>query len=247
MIEKVRRQRQTRRRRRSNWTGTGVHHLLLVWLFAASGPFYGTHIGRNNDIECGDSGSTESIQIFGFGTRRSSLFACAIQPDANVATDEPEVVAVKKTDKEIDPSPTEKSTSSYSRRQTLSQIIIKAGQRGLGGGIPGALAGVIQVLTLMWLRTIINYQSRYGMRFVQALRTLLNEGGIRRLYRGVGFAIIQAPLARFVSTAANDGVESLLGNLEWTREWGPGRTTVVASIVVGMWRILLMRKQSVFC
>jgi hypothetical protein len=32
-----------------------------------------------------------------------------------------------------------------------------------------------------------------------------------------------------VSTAANDGVESLLAALELTKLWGPGRTTVVAS------------------
>lgn len=124
---------------------------------------------------------------------------------------------------------------------TLNQIMYRAGKRGLGGGIPGAIAGAFQVLSLMWLRTIINYQSRYGTTFLQALRTLLNEGGIARLYCGVSFALVQAPLARFVSTAANDGVESLLANLSLTKDWGPGRTTVVASIVVGFWRMLLMR------
>jgi hypothetical protein len=124
---------------------------------------------------------------------------------------------------------------------TLHQVLFRAGQRGLGGGIPGAIARAIQVLSLMWLRTIINYQCRYGTTFRQALRTLLNEGGIGRLYCGMGFALIQAPLSRFVSTAANDGVESLLANLSWTKGWGAGRTTVVASIVVGLWRMLLMR------
>ena len=124
---------------------------------------------------------------------------------------------------------------------TLNQIMYRAGKRGLGGGIPGAIAGAFQVLSLMWLRTIINYQSRYGTTFLQALRTLLNEGGVARLYCGVSFALVQAPLARFVSTAANDGVESLLANLSLTKDWGPGRTTVVASIVVGFWRMLLMR------
>lgn len=125
---------------------------------------------------------------------------------------------------------------------TLNQVLYRAGKHGLGGGIPGAIAGAIQVLSLMWLRTIINYQSRYGTTFVQALRTLLHDGGVARLYCGVSFALIQAPLARFVSTAANDGIESLLANLSYTRDWGPGRTTIVASIVVGLWRMLLMRK-----
>ena len=124
---------------------------------------------------------------------------------------------------------------------TLNQILYRAGIRGLGGGLPGAIAGALQVVLLMWLRTIINYQCRYGTTFGAALRTLLAEGGIARLYRGVWFALVQAPLARFVSTAANDGVEALLAHFAATAHWGPGRTTVVASIVVGCWRMLLMR------
>jgi len=128
------------------------------------------------------------------------------------------------------------------KTMTLNQILIKAGRKGLGGGIPGALAGIVQVVTLMWLRTIINYQCRYGTTFRQALVTLLREGGVGRLYRGVAFALIQAPLARFGSTAANDGVEAFVSNFEPTRNWGPGRTTIVASIVVGGWRMLIMRE-----
>jgi hypothetical protein len=126
------------------------------------------------------------------------------------------------------------------KAMTLNQILIKAGRRGLGGGLPGAIAGVVQVMTLMWLRTIINYQCRYGTTFRQAFVTLFNDGGIPRFYRGLSFALIQAPLSRFVSTAANDGVEALLADLGFTKEWGPGRMTFVASIVVGAWRMLLM-------
>mmetsp|Transcript_17252 Transcript_17252/g.47173 ORF Transcript_17252/g.47173 Transcript_17252/m.47173 type:complete len:386 (+) Transcript_17252:156-1313(+) len=123
---------------------------------------------------------------------------------------------------------------------TLNQILVRAGKRGLGGGVSGALAGVVQVVALMWLRTITNYQCRYGTTFRQALQTLLNEGGIRRLYKGLAFALIQAPITRFVSTAANDSVESALASFKQTRLWGPERTTIVASLVVGFARILLM-------
>lgn len=122
----------------------------------------------------------------------------------------------------------------------LNQILIKAGKRGIGGGIPGAIAGAIQVLTLMWLRTIINYQYRYGTNLQIAFRTLYNEGGIPRFYRGLWFALIQAPLSRFASTAANDGVESLLASFDRTENWGPGRGTILASFAVGLFRILLM-------
>jgi hypothetical protein len=126
------------------------------------------------------------------------------------------------------------------KKMSLNQILIKAGKRGLGGGIPGAIAGVVQVLTLMWLRTIINYQSRYGTTFRKAWSVLYNDGGFGRFYQGVGFALVQAPLSRFASTAANDGVEALLASLEFTKDWGAGRSTVIASIVVGLWRVILM-------
>ena len=43
-----------------------------------------------------------------------------------------------------------------------------------------------------------------------------------------------------MSTAANDGVDSFLGSFEMTKNWGPGRTTVFASIIVGLARIALM-------
>jgi len=32
------------------------------------------------------------------------------------------------------------------------------GDRALGGGLPGASAMAVQVLSLMWLRTTVNYQ-----------------------------------------------------------------------------------------
>ncbi len=122
----------------------------------------------------------------------------------------------------------------------FSEILKRAGKSGIGGGVPGALAGIVQVLSLMWLRTVMNYQCRYGSSFTQAVKVLYSEGGVPRFYRGLSFALIQAPLARFVSTAANDGVETLLANLKFTKDWGPGRSTVIASIVVGVWRMVLM-------
>jgi len=125
-------------------------------------------------------------------------------------------------------------------RMTLWQIIAKAGKRGLGGGVPGAIAGLVQVICLMWLRTILNYQYRYGTTFTQSLRTLYNEGGIQRFYRGVSFALVQAPLSRFVSTAANDGVEAFLSEFKLTEAWGPSSSVLFAAVVVGMWRIVLM-------
>lgn len=50
---------------------------------------------------------------------------------------------------------------------------------------------VPQVLSLMWLRTTVNYQYRYGTSTRVALRTLYADGGVARFYQGVGPALLQ--------------------------------------------------------
>jgi len=132
------------------------------------------------------------------------------------------------------------TSSSDASGRNLRDIFRKAGRKALGGGLPGAAAGVVQVLTLMWLRTTINYQCRYGSSFFRSLSILYQEGGIRRFYRGIGFALIQAPFTRFVATASNEGVLTLLASLNHTKDWTPVVTTVFASLTVGFFRILLM-------
>lgn len=68
-------------------------------------------------------------------------------------------------------------------KKDLGATLKKAAARSLGGGLPGAAAMGVQVLSLMWLRTTVNYQYRYGMTTGQALRTLYKEGGIPRFYK----------------------------------------------------------------
>jgi len=72
---------------------------------------------------------------------------------------------------------------------------------------------------------------------VNALTTLLKEGGVRRLYQGVSFAIIQNPLSRFGDTAANVGVLALMD------AFFPGTPvalkTGLASAGGAAWRFLL--------
>lgn len=80
----------------------------------------------------------------------------------------------------------------------------------LSGGIPGMAAMATQVSTLMWMRTVMNYQYRHGGAFNEAARSLYKEGGVRRFYTGYFPALIQAPLSRFGDTAANAGMLSLL-------------------------------------
>ena len=91
----------------------------------------------------------------------------------------------------------------------IGAILTKAKNRALSGGLAGALSMVINVLGLMWLRTTINYQYRYGTSTGEALRHLYKEGGIPRFYRGLLPALMQGPLSRFGDTAANTGMLAL--------------------------------------
>ena len=59
----------------------------------------------------------------------------------------------------IVPPPSSASSSSL-LKQLLHGFPI-AVSKGLKGGKAGALAGLLQVITLMWLRTVVNYQYRY--------------------------------------------------------------------------------------
>ena len=119
-------------------------------------------------------------------------------------------------------------------------ILKKASKRALGGGKAGASAAVVQVCSLMWLRTSMNYQYRYGGNLSTSLQTLWKEGGLARLYQGLPFALIQGPLTRFGDTAANVGILALLESLEQTRDWPLPLKTAMGSITAGLWRIVLM-------
>ena len=116
---------------------------------------------------------------------------------------------------------------------TAAQIFEKAGKRALGGGLSGALAGVFQVILLMWLRTTMNYQYRFGGGTRDAMTALYEEGGLRRFYRGVGFALVQTPLSRFGDTAANSGMLALLA----ASDLPIGVRTACASAAASVWRI----------
>jgi len=123
---------------------------------------------------------------------------------------------------------------------TLNEILNKAFQRALGGGTAGAFAMVLQVLCLIWLRTIINYQYRTGCSTKRAFLELYEEGGLARFYRGLSFALIQAPLSRFGDTATNTGVLQLLSSFPQTKKIPTAIQTFIASFCASIWRIMLM-------
>lgn len=85
----------------------------------------------------------------------------------------------------------------------MKQLLKTSLKKGVGGGIGGFTAMSVQVVSLMWLRTTINNQYIYGENFLPTLRNLYNEGGVKRMYRGFFFALIQASMVRFGDTFSN--------------------------------------------
>jgi hypothetical protein len=117
-----------------------------------------------------------------------------------------------------------------------NDILHKSLNKAIGGGAAGSMAMATQVTSLMWLRTIMNYQYVNGTSFKTSFKTLYKQGGILRLYRGFPVAIINAPLFRFGDTAANIGI------LEATKDSNLPLSirTGIASIGAASWRVLLM-------
>lgn len=122
----------------------------------------------------------------------------------------------------------------------IQAIFSKAAKKALGGGKAGAAAALIQVCTLMWLRTAMNYQYRYGGTLSSSLKELYSDGGIVRLYQGLPFALVQGPLTRFGDTAANVGILALLQSIPETASLPLPLMTAAGSVSAGLWRICLM-------
>lgn len=125
-------------------------------------------------------------------------------------------------------------------RDYIPKAFLKALRRAAEGGLAGAAAMAINVCSLMWIRTVINYQYRYGKSMEEAFQILYADGGVFRFYRGVGPALLQGPLSRFGDTAANTGMLAILDAFELTSKLPVGVKTICASIAAGLFRILLM-------
>ncbi|GBE85871.1 hypothetical protein SCP_0803930 [Sparassis crispa] len=115
----------------------------------------------------------------------------------------------------------------------------KALKSALGGGLSGAAAMVLQVLTLMPLRTVMNYQYRYGTTTSQAVKTLYADGGWTRYYQGLLAALIQGPVSRFGDTAANAGILALLQSNSFMKRLPALVKTVFASLAAACFRMIL--------
>lgn len=124
-------------------------------------------------------------------------------------------------------------------------ILNKAASRALPSGAAGGAAMGLNIMCLMWMRTTVNYQYRYGTGTMTAIRTLYADGGkgfkgVTRFYRGLVPALFQGPLSRFGDTAANTGTLVILNEYEETKHLAPWMKTAFCSLSAASWRLFLM-------
>lgn len=118
----------------------------------------------------------------------------------------------------------------------MQEILDKSIKSGTAGA--GALS--IQVCSLMWLRTIMNYQYSHGGNIQETVKKLYKEGGISRFYKGFGPALFQGPLSRFGDTFSNTLALSVCKQNASLNELPVFIQTGFASISAGLFRIGLM-------
>ena len=169
-------------------------------------------------------------------TAAPAVLAVAVTAGADIGTD-PAVISTATSTVTVAVA----ATAASGAPVDFSAILSKAGSKALGGGKSGAAAGVAQVLLLMWLRTTMNFQYRYGTTTREAFSTLWAEGGVRRLYTGLPLALVQAPLSRFGDVAANAGARALLDAAPPPLCLLPGAAkTAAGSAAAAAWRVVIM-------
>ena len=89
------------------------------------------------------------------------------------------------------------------------------------------------------MRTIMNYQYRYGTTMVTAAKTLYADGGFGRYYAGLLPALFQGPISRFGDTAANAGILALLQSNSIMKQLPAVIKTIFASVAAAAFRMTL--------
>lgn len=118
-----------------------------------------------------------------------------------------------------------------------STIIDRSFKKAIGGGLSGSIAMFFQISSLMWLRTTMNYQYRYGYDFKTSISNLYNDGGIKRFYRGYLPALAVAPLSRFGDVASNTYITNYFKN---NNNIPIPIQTLIASSIAASWRVFLV-------
>lgn len=125
-------------------------------------------------------------------------------------------------------------------KMNTREVVNTSINKALSSGVTGYSAMSLQVLSLMWLRTTVNYQYKNGTQFRETLGILYKQGGIPRFYRGLIPALFQAPLSRFGDVATNTGTLYYLNHNDRTKDYPIALKTFIGSMFAGLWRINLM-------
>ena len=96
------------------------------------------------------------------------------------------------------------------------------------------------MFALMWLRTTSNYQYRFGVSFSTALKELYRQGGVLRFYSGIFYALLQSPLSKFGSIAANEGSRVLVSHYLPNSSFADSLSSALGAFMSMLWRIFLM-------
>ena len=107
--------------------------------------------------------------------------------------------------------------------------------KALSVGMSGGKAMTFNIVSLMWIRTVLNYQYRHGTSFSKTIKLLYKEGGIKRFYSGFTFALIQGPLVRFFDTFSN----SLILEMTSKYELPIFMKTILSSLVASSFKVAL--------
>lgn len=193
--------------------------------------------------------STDSVTSTVVATAPPAVAAVAPSTSQEVAaaaassTDEPPKSASPPPRSPTDTAAVAKASSPtpHQPQRPPESVLKKAAADALNGGLPAIFAMWIQVVTLMWLRTTVNYQYRYGTSMRTAFTALYRAGGVKRFYAGISAAMIQAPMSRFGDTAANAFSLSIFeSNPSWDAALPTPVKTAVGSLCAAGFRTLLM-------
>lgn len=119
-----------------------------------------------------------------------------------------------------------------------NSILNNSLKKAIGGGLSGSGAMIIQITSLMWLRTTMNHQYRYGGKTFYTIKKLYKEGGFFRFYRGYSFALMIAPMSRFGDIASNTYITNYFK--ENNKNISLPIQTFIGSSMATSWRLFLM-------
>lgn len=122
------------------------------------------------------------------------------------------------------------SNNLLTENKNKTDILSKSVETGLNG----SLTQIGQITTLMWYKTITNYQYVYGTNFTKTCKLLYKQGGLSRFYSGYFTTLGLTPLLRFGDIGINSFINKKFLNQNVFINTG------LTSTLSGLWRVSLL-------